>query len=265
MNQSHPSLCGVIILVSITLAGCGGKKIVSTKDAAADSSKRGDKDSPANAPKPDFTLTAAALAEEHGKSKSATIAKYKGKTVEIQGTLRDVARDSTGDRKPYLELEGGGGVSSVFCYTAEAEPWLQYAPGMQVTVRGRWPDFSVLPTLEKCVVLESAGTRTPEIAAQDLAEEANDADGVEKIQNKRYIVRGEIAGKQDGKQVGTTYIGLRARGTISVYCAFDNLEKDEAKSLTAGRPVRVYAVVRVRRRQSDDREVVELSRCILLK
>jgi hypothetical protein len=252
--------------------GCSKKVTVTstdgaTKDPADPSTKRSDppEGGAMAKAKPDFTLEATALAEEFRRGKTAATTKYKGKVVEVRGILRDVARDATGEKKPYLELEGSEG-ASVFCYTADAEPWMHNAPGQRVTVRGKWPNFAIQATLDDCAVIDGGGDRAGEVTAAKLSQAFADDQG-DSYEDKRLFVRGEVTGAEEQKQNDVIYVGLRTDDDPQVYCVFSALEKDITKTLKPGQKIRVYCRVQSRRLRVEMKTTlgIELNRCILVK
>jgi hypothetical protein len=247
--------------VVLILLGCGGSKRSVSAPSKEEPAKKGEPASDGlSKAKPDFTLAATELAEEYRAGKSAANKKYKGKVLEVTGIIRDIGRDAGGEKRPYLELGTDANENaSVFCYTADREPWQHHAPGQKVTLKGRWPDFLVVATLVESVVTESVGGKVSEITAEQLSDEFSSGDGEEKYDGKRLFVSGTIADKEERPQLDAIYVQLRADGNYFVYCLFNSLEKDVVKKLNAGEKIRVFARVQRRRRG------IELNKCILMQ
>jgi hypothetical protein len=146
------------------------------------------------APKPDFTLTAKALAEEFKNDNANAIVKYRGKVVEVTGFIKNAGLDKSD--APFLYLDGvPGALGGVPCVTTDKTPWKKAMPGQTVTVRGTVPEFATLARLADCEIKDIKGMAPVTMTATKFAVEyrANPAATDKKNERKWVIILGEVA------------------------------------------------------------------------
>jgi hypothetical protein len=254
-------------LAATSLAGCGcGSKAESGQAAAPDEPAKGasaeaaeesdgsaqqtepqsgdettEEDAAVEAPLPRdvevFSLTAEEFFREHRRNRTATVQKYQDGVVELKGVVGIVERDVGG--APMVSLQAMDDPVGVKCLTKDPQPWAQVAPGQEVTVRGRVPDFDVGPTLEDCRLTAQTFSPAVKIDAEKLAAEAaaDPVAAMAKYRDKHVVIRGQVAEKRE-EQDGSTRVVLAGQGEIRVVCRFPPFEKPRADALQAGGPLR---------------------------
>src|SRR5262245_41585318 len=120
---------GVAVLLSV---GCSGKTEKKEDDKKGEEKKedekKGDDKKGVEDAKPDFSRSAKEFDEEYNKDKKAAEARYKGKVVELSGTVKSVGRNI--GKEAFLSLEAGPkNLAGVMCFTTDKQPWLKATPG----------------------------------------------------------------------------------------------------------------------------------------
>jgi lysyl-tRNA synthetase class II len=159
---------------------------------------------------PDFKLTAEAFAKEAKEARAdekAFLAKYKGKTVEISGT---VSRTTIPDRvlmfTGYKEKGAIGlGERAAALVPEKLDAQLRaLSIGQQVTVRGTFTRTSVIAALDNCEIVKTGpSTALPTTVAALEAECKKNRDAAEKkYGNKSVVVRVKVVeAKLDSSKV----------------------------------------------------------------
>ncbi|MCI0684771.1 MAG: OB-fold putative lipoprotein [Gemmataceae bacterium] len=185
------------------------------------------------------SLTAEAFGGEIQKDAEAAERKYESVFVELTGTVNNVG---SRDREPFVTLDAGPESLSILCLLAqEKEPWAKISKGQKIKVRGQWPDVSVQPTLEACVLVDLGANPAKEINAETLAAEfAKNKDGVRKqYADKPLIVTGVIDTARPRNDLGAVSVYLKGAGAVVVDCGFNAVDRAEAFALKRGDAVRV--------------------------
>lgn len=148
-----------------------------------------------NAPAPDFKLTAEAFAKEAKEARNdakAFLAKYKGKTVEIDGT---VSQATVPDRvlmfTGYKEKGAVGlGERAAALVPEKLDAQLRaLSLGQQVTVRGTFTRTNAVAALDNCEIVKTGpSTAVPATVAALEAEFKKNRDAAEKKYDKKSVV-----------------------------------------------------------------------------
>jgi hypothetical protein len=144
--------------------------------------------------KPDFVVTAKAIAEEFKSDNPGAIAKYKDKIIEVTGLIKNAGIDKSD--APFLLLDGfPGAFGGVHCVTQDKTPWKKAMPGQVVTLRGKVPEFATLARLTECEIGDVKGPQLPVVTATKLSQEyrLNPAGTDKKYEGKWIILLGEVA------------------------------------------------------------------------
>src|SRR5262249_43345369 len=167
--------------------------------------------------KADFTLTAEQFHKEASDKQQQD--KYKGKTVELTGTVKGAGKNISGT--VYLSLQVGSDLVGVQCYTTDQKPWEKATPGQKVRIRGQFPEIVVFPALVGCTIVEVSGPKAPPVQAADLAKEyaADREAAVKKYNGKWLILSGEVEEKKTN-DVGAVGVYLRTGQKVKVACNF---------------------------------------------
>src|SRR5262245_20094451 len=228
----------IALAVAVFLsAGCSGKSDKKEDDKKGDE-KKGHTRSVGD-PKPDFTLGSKEFAEEYKKDKKATEAKYKGKVVELSGTVKSVGRNIS--KEAFIRLDAGmKNITGVMCFTADKQPWLKATPGQTVKVKGKWPEFVVSPALVECVITDVSGSGAPTLTADELGKAyATDKDATtKKYDNKYLFLTGEIA-KVTFDAAKAASVTFKTSGKTKVVANFPAFDKEETEGFKTGQKIKV--------------------------
>jgi tRNA_anti-like len=254
-------LATALAVVVFLLPACSGKSDKKGDDKTGDE-KKGDTRSVGD-PKPDFTLTSKEFAEEYKKDEKAAEAKYKGKVIELSGTVKSVSRSP--DRGPFLSLQAGEkDLLGVWCFTTDRRPWLRATPGQTVKLRGKCnPRKFELYVLLKCVVTDVSGEAPVTLRADELAQEyAVNQDGTtKKYENKYLFLTGEID-KVTSNKANAASVVLKTTGTTKVFANFIVLDKAETAGLKEGRKIKLLGKYSLLPPSNVSKDEVGLHECI---
>lgn len=150
----HKIVTGLLVLIIIGAIGSASGNDASEKsENAAASPTSGvvtNQDAPTKAPEPaTIKVMASELYSEYEANEIAADAAYKGKLLEVTGTLDNIAKDILD--KPYVTLKTQNVIGSVQCMLKESEQGKAAAlkAGVSITVRGQGGGKSVLNVLLK--------------------------------------------------------------------------------------------------------------------
>jgi hypothetical protein len=212
--------------------------------------------------KADFTLAAADWLKEWKNDSKAAQAKYKGKTVELQGEVRSTSEDPYGN-VGYVFLTVEGETLGVRCATSDKEPWLMVGPGCKVKMKGKAAESGLSGDLYPCVIAESTPNTTQTITAQQLTKEftADKKATKEKYDGKLLIVEGELVNK--GKsEFCALLVELKGEGNTKVLCCCGAMSEDQRKrndALKIGQKIKVCGQASIFATDND----VGLNSCML--
>jgi cold shock CspA family protein len=236
-----PVLAAALAVAVFLSAGCSGKSDKKEDDKKGEEKKGEEKKGVGDA-KPDFTLTAKAFDEEYNKDKKAAEAKYKGKVVELSGTVKLVGRNL--GKEAFVSLDAGSkNITGVMCFTTDKQPWLKATPGRTAKLKGKWPEFTVGPSLVGCIVTEVSGPETPTLTADELGKAyAADKDATtKKYDNKYLFLTGEIA-KVTFNEAKAASVLFKTSGKTKVLATFTAFDKEETEKLKAGQKIKVLGL-----------------------
>jgi hypothetical protein len=245
------ALAAALAVAVFLSAGCSGKsdkkeddkkEAGKKEDEKQDADKKGgdgDHKQGVAGAKPDFTLTAKAFDEEYNKDKKAAEEKFKGKVVELSGTVKSVGRNIGKDA--FISLDAGAkNITGVMCFTTDKQPWLKATPGQTVKVKGKWPEFVVSPALVECVIPDVAGPGAPTLTADELGKAyAADKDATtKKYDNKYLFLTGEIA-KVTFNEAKAASVTFKTSGKTKVLANFTAFDKEETERFKTGQKIKV--------------------------
>jgi hypothetical protein len=204
-------------------------------------------------PKPDFTVTAEAIAKEFKADRKAAVAKYHKKLVEVTGPVHLARMDSGGKPMDLLLFGFQDGVSPVFVScTPTKDDAGKYqnlqalARGQTVTVRGVVGDSFVAVLGECRFVKVGPSTAIPVTVAKLKAMFARPADA-KKNDGKAVIARVRVA-KVEGEKGRITFTVAdpmsKAKATTNVFIDtwFSDARRKELEAVKPGQVVIVLAV-----------------------
>jgi hypothetical protein len=170
--------------------------------------------------------------------------KYKGKVVELRGTVDGVGADSE-CKAGFIYLKGKPDSVGVTCTLDDPAPWLKVGPGCTVKIKGVAGGIG-LGDLISCVIVESSPNSCLEISARELAKAfATDKKAAEeKYHSKWVIVQGELSSMEPSEADGglSICLTLKGDGTAHVKCCVPNQtdeEKQANNSLKVGQKLKV--------------------------
>lgn len=147
----------IVAFAAVMLAGCGKKDIAPKPIASAPAVtlKGPPRPTTPNLPvgTPEFTLSANDFYAEYTKPNSLAHQKYRGKTIDLTGTVKTVATNTNGT--PILYLEAGGDPLGVLCMFDKMDEDFgeKVSRGQQVRIRGKWPLHSQIGCLTECQIV----------------------------------------------------------------------------------------------------------------
>lgn len=160
--------------------------------------------------KPDFTLSAADLFNERRADAAAAEAKYKGKVIEVSGTVHKVAR--YGNQKvDVVELKSADGKPSVGCAVSDRNIAGKIGPEQTVRIKGRYN--TGLIALVDCELVEKGPETLIPLTAEALAKEftADAAAGEKRLGKSVLLLTGEVAAVKTDPTTGK-HIELKGDG-----------------------------------------------------
>jgi predicted small lipoprotein YifL len=204
----------ITALLTLVLAGCGSKG--PTSSPSNEEPRPGPTPSPTPAEpvkaKPDYVLTAEAVAEEFSKDREATQKKYRGKLVELTGVLDRPGQTALGEG--YFLLVGTTKEPFVQCVLEkEKEPWKKALPGQTVVLRVRGAEVGD-GFYDGQIVDVKGKASSPSLTADQLAKEfaADPKAADDQYGGKFLLVTGEVL-RADVNEFKTTTAALKAEGS----------------------------------------------------
>ena len=138
------ALVFVIAALAVTLA-CDDKKAERTeqKEVVQDT-------------KPALSVNAFQLVNDYKSNEIAADGRYKGKVLEVSGTIESIAKDIMDTM--YVSLEGGGEfeMRGVQCYFADSEnsKLAKLSKGQQITIRGKCDGLMMNVLIKECLIVK---------------------------------------------------------------------------------------------------------------
>src|SRR5882724_5417045 len=190
--------------------------------------------------KADIVVTPAEWRADFKKNAAAAKAKYKGKVVEMSGTVDSARPDPFGNPVGFIDLEvANDPFGSVRCVLADKKPWLKVSPGSKVKVRGKSSDV-VSGDLNPCEIVEAGPNPGVVITAAELTKQfgADRQATKKKYDEKWAYIKGEVSAvtKPQGCAVLLT---LKGAGDITVTCCFGEAYKRGTEIVKVGTHVDV--------------------------
>jgi hypothetical protein len=249
------------VLVSATLVGCGGTPSSSSVPQSSNENRPRDggvvppppsgketRPSASNTPAMDVEAWSA----EWEVDKKAAKAKYKGKRIELSGTVGVISSEPYGNGT-ILYLAVGKWPTEISCYTVQREAWAKVSPGSRIKILG---DCEGNKWLLHCTIVEAGPNPAIVISAQQLAKEfLNDREKAnEKYKDKWVHIDGTVlATKPDGTG-GAILATLQGEGDFTVRCAMSFEEKEFNASIKVGG--RLKALAQVHFLWEDEKQIV---------
>jgi hypothetical protein len=223
------SVLSLAFLLALVV-GCSGK---TDGDNAADTSSPGGDKKGDGSKKPVVSRGAKVFADECGKDPKAAEEKYKGKLVELSGTVIEIGASEDG--KPFVDLQGDSRERIVRCLTQAKEPWALVIPGQQVKLHGKFEGAGEKEIrLSDSIIVAPKSSPALNITAEKLAKEfkAAEEDTKGKYDGKYLIVEGEVVDKKaDGSY---KFLHLKGDADTPMICRFDKIDDASWEALKMG-------------------------------
>ena len=242
--RSLVALAAGCLLVPFAAAGCG-----STSGAPVQALG-----------KPDVTITPAQWRAEFKKDAAAARAKYKGKVIEMSGTV-DSARPDPYGLCGYINLEVANDFEGVRCVLTDKTPWKKVSPGSKVKVRGMSSDV-IAGDLKPCEIIEAGPNPGVVVTAPELARQfaADRRAANQKYDDKWAYVKGEVTEKTSSKGCAVL-LKLKGEKDVIVTCCFGEAYKAGLEAVKVGSQVDVYGRLQIN--PGPQEKAVALIICVL--
>ena len=226
---------------------------------AEEDKAKGDKTDEAEAPAPAIEASPADLYAEWKQSKEDTKARYQGKNLSVEGTIKQMGRDMSGADFITLETVKGDFMGMKVSLKKDAkQPWATMAPGQKVKVTGSWPEFSIGPELAEAEA-EAVGD-SPAITVEAtalLTEFSTDKTAAgEKYEDKTVLVTGVVKEKRDS---GGAVMAVIDGGAGTVTGGIGSMDKWAHKLVEPGKPLTMLCGFSMFKADAKD---VSLFRCL---
>jgi tRNA_anti-like len=176
-------------------------------------------DKPADS-KPILSVSAEDYYEEWAKNEAEAFVKYKGRTIELEGTIAYFSPDNNQPGWSVVTLASKHELKTVPCHFHEQAPWTKISVCQKVKIKGEGPGFEILgPGLNNCVFVDLQAAPTTVLTSQQLAKEYSmDKKGtIAKYDGKLLVLTGEVLSKDIGDL--HSFVTLRSDNGIKVSCA----------------------------------------------
>jgi hypothetical protein len=231
------------LFVTLAATGCGNKEGASSQGSPAEDARK-NPPAPAALGKPDVIVSPAQWRAEFKKDAAAAKAKYKGKLIEMAGTV-DSARPDPFGQVGYISLEVPNDVEGVRCVLADKKPWTKVSPGSKVKVRGRSSEV-ISGDLSPCELVEAGPNPGVVLTARELARQfaADRKEAAKKYDEKWAYIKGEVTEKTSS-QGCAVLLKLKGEGAVRVDCCFGAAYKGGLEAVKAGSQVDVFGRLQV--------------------
>jgi hypothetical protein len=214
----------------------------------------------------DLTLTADELGKEQKNDVEATKKKYKGKVIELTGSVRGINRSL--NLHPILTLRVKGESVQLSIWMIEGKPWEKVLPGQGVKLNVIYGPQPGRGDLVGGPIREVTGTPNPSITAEELvkAYEADEAAAEKKFGSSNsdaLLVTGEIVEATPYGPAGVPEFVLKTGSKVEVSCQPD---RESARRLEHGMKVKLIGKCSgFDSRFGKPKEVVRLVDCLVLE
>jgi hypothetical protein len=188
----------------------------------------------------DFSLDASQWHAEFSNDPTAAVEKYRGKVIELSGTVEFVSEDPA-EQVGCVYMKVDGPPLQDRCATMDKKPWLKVSPGSTVKLRGKVPDFGLPRDLVGAEIVETGPNPAVVISAPQLAKEyaANGKAATEKFDDKWAHVDGEVLEKAMSKDCAVL-LKLKGEDDVIVSCCFGERNKRPLEQVKVGTKVKVF-------------------------
>jgi hypothetical protein len=213
---------------------------------AATAPAGGDKKSTAPQPlgKPDLVVSPADWRAEFKKDSQAARAKYRGKVIEMSGTVSSARPDPYG-LCGYISLDVADDAFGVRCVLTDLKPWKRVSPGSKVKVRGKSSDL-IAGDLRPCEIVEAGPNPGVVITAEELSRQfaANRKQTSARYDGKWAYVKGKVSEKSPAKS-SAAWFKLKGAGGITVKCSTGDAYKDMVSRVKVGARIEVFGQLQI--------------------
>lgn len=192
----------------------------------------------------DFQLTAEELHQAFQQDKQAAAQKYRGKILEVKGTVERVGRVMYPPSIVSYQLKAGGRLDLGVMVNVEGDDALIKAqPGQEVVFRGAWVDNNHLPFLGRGWIVSATGEACPKFTTAELKQQvlADPAAFKQKYEG-RYIQVSGIVGFIGKPELGSAIMLKDGPTLISLNLVMQE-DHGTLKGLQPGQPFAVLIQV----------------------
>jgi hypothetical protein len=211
--------------------------------AATSPAGAGKKTTPPPLGKPDLVVSPEQWAADFKKDSQAARAKYKGKVIEMSGTV-SLARPDPYGLCGYISLDVPNDAFGVRCVLADLKPWKKVSPGSKVTVRGKSSDL-IAGDIRPCEVVKAGPNPGVVISAQELARQfaADRKQARQKYNEKWAYIKGEVMEKT--AKPGQASFKLKGADGIAVTCSTGDAYKKMVTEVKVGAQVEAFGQLQI--------------------
>jgi len=210
-------------LIAMASMGCSHSastppSIVASHGPASETNTPRTADKPADT-RPPLSVSAEDYYEEWSKNEAEAFVKYKGRTIELEGTIAYFSPNNDQPDWSVVTLASKHEQKTVPCRFHEQALWTKISVGQKVKIRGEGPGAQISgPGLNNCVFVDLQATPTTVLTSQQLAKEYSvDKKGtVAKLDGKLLVLTGEVLSTDFKDNHGS--VTLKGDNGIQVSC-----------------------------------------------
>jgi hypothetical protein len=184
--------------------------------------------------------------------RKAAEGKYKGKKIELTGTVSVIFSEPYGNGT-IVYLEVSKHPPGINCQTAQREAWANVSPGSTITIVGSCNGSS---SLGQCTIVKAGPNPAIVISAQQLAKEfvADPEKARKKYKDKWVRIDGTVVATEPDGTGGAILATLQGEGDFTVRCDMSVTEKDFNATIMVGGRLKALAQITLVR--EDEKQVV---------
>ncbi len=186
----------------------------------------------------DLKFTADELGKEEHDNAQATRTKYKGKVIELSGTVHHMNRSSALEPLMHLDVKDSYYLT---VHSADPKPWNRVSPGQSVKLKVMYQKTAYSVELVAGSILEVSGEPCPTIDADEFgkARTENPKAFDTKYKDQAVILTGEIVVAAEGYPGKMPELSLKAGKNLTIECSPDS---ESVRGLRPGMRVKVTGV-----------------------
>jgi hypothetical protein len=227
------TIFSLVLCAATGLVGCGKSGDTGTATTGAPQATEASNQA-------DYTMDVAQWHAEFSKDPTAAVEKYKGKVIDVSGTVEYVSEDPI-QQVGCVFLKVDGPPLQDRCATNDKKPWLKVSPGSKVKIRGKIPEFGLPCDLVGAEIVEAGPDPAVVVSAEALAKEyaADGKAATTKFDDKWAHVEGEVVEKTTSQDCAVL-LRLKGDNDVAVSCCFGERNKKAVEGVKPGAKVKVF-------------------------